>query len=166
MAFDLDDDELKATREMHKLSDKNVAQDISNYNKEYKQAINKVAQYFPLSSEEVEAILNGEVSYKMMNEISLSQSSIEFKDSVCAFRFAVMQQQIDEKDKKIKELEEETLLMSPYYVKQNYIPKQKVKDVVKEAIEIIDSELFKVIMGDVTKVTRLRYLLEKELLEE
>lgn len=25
MAFDLDDDELRATREMHKLSDKNVA---------------------------------------------------------------------------------------------------------------------------------------------
>ena len=54
-------------------------------------------------------------------------------------------------------------------VKQLYyesIPKQKVKDVVEEAIEIIDSELFKVIMGDVTKVTRLRYLLKNELLEE
>lgn len=27
MAFDLDDDELRATREMHKLSDKNVARE-------------------------------------------------------------------------------------------------------------------------------------------
>ena len=81
-------------------SDKNVADDISNYNKEYKQAINKVAQFFPLSSEEVEAILNGEVSYKIINEINLSQSATELKDSVYAFRFAVMQQQLDEKEKK------------------------------------------------------------------
>ena len=47
-----------------------------------------------------------------------------------------------------------------------FIPKQKIKDVVKEAIEIIESEQFKVIMGDMTKVGRLRYLLEKKLLED
>lgn len=50
--------------------------------------------------------------------------------------------------------------------KENYIPKQKVKDVVKEAIEIIESEQFKVIMGDMTKVNRLKWLLKKELLED
>lgn len=119
-----------------KTYDKNVAHGISNYNKEYKHAINKVAQYFPLSSEEVEAILNGEVSYKMMNEISLSQSSTEFKDSVCAFRFAVMQQQIDEKDKKIKELEETLEKANKQldldYVDKNYIPTQKVKDKIED----------------------------------
>lgn len=51
-------------------------------------------------------------------------------------------------------------------INKDYIPKQKVKDVVKEAIEIIESEQFKVIMGDMTKVGRLRWLLEKELLED
>ena len=49
--------------------------------------------------------------------------------------------------------------------KENYIPKQKVKNVVKEAIEIIESEQFKVIMGDMTKINRLKWLLKKELLE-
>lgn len=51
-------------------------------------------------------------------------------------------------------------------LKEDYIPKQKVKEIVKEAIEIIESEQFKVIMGDMTKVGRLRWLLEKELLED
>lgn len=42
MAFDLDEDELRATREMHKLSDKNVAKDdIHKLNKfcEYEDAV-------------------------------------------------------------------------------------------------------------------------------
>ena len=51
-------------------------------------------------------------------------------------------------------------------INKDYIPKQKVKDVVKEAIEIIESEQFKVIMGDMTKINRLKWLLKKELLEE
>ena len=45
MAFDLDDDELRATREMHKLSDKNVASEedikiLNNYlkNSAYKES--------------------------------------------------------------------------------------------------------------------------------
>lgn len=162
MAFDLDDDELKATREMHKLSDKNVADDISNYNKEYKQAINKVAQFFPLSSEEVEAILNGEVSYKIINEINLSQSATELKDSVYAFRFAVMQQQLDEKEKKIKELEEETLLMSPYYVKQNYIPKRKVED----ELEALRKMLKAMMSGKLQEYTAEEIIIKINTLEE
>lgn len=51
-------------------------------------------------------------------------------------------------------------------IAHNSISVQKVKDIVKEAIEIIESEQFKVIMGDMTKVGRLKYLLEIELLEE
>nr|DAH05191.1 MAG TPA: Protein of unknown function (DUF2730) [Caudoviricetes sp.] len=42
---------------------------------------------------------------------------------IYAIKFAVMQKQIDEKDKRIKELEEE---------KKNSIPKQKIKDKIKE----------------------------------
>ena len=40
MAFDLDEDELKATREMHKLSDKNVAKIDDDINK-----LNKFCEY-------------------------------------------------------------------------------------------------------------------------
>ena len=50
--------------------------------------------------------------------------------------------------------------------KDDSIPVQKVKDKLKEAIEIIESEQFKVIMGDMTKVNRLKWLLKKELLED
>lgn len=93
------------------------------------------------------------------------------EDSVYAIRFAVMQQQINEKDKRIKELEEALLKVKDknttlFITCRNSIPKQKVKDIVKEAIEIIESEQFKIIMGDMTKVGRLRWLLEKELLED
>lgn len=43
-----------------------------------------------------------------------------------------------EQDKaRIKELEEKTLLISPYYIKQNYIPKQKVKEILDKA-EVMD----------------------------
>ena len=78
----------------------------------------------------------------------------------------------EEKHKKrIKELEEALLKVKDknatlFITCRNSIPKQKVKDIVKEAIEIIESEQFKIIMGDMTKVGRLRWLLEKELLED
>ena len=99
------------------------------------------------------------------------EESIEYEeDSVYAHKFAIMQKQINEKEKKIKELEEQLEKANKQldldYVDKNYIPKQKVKEIVKEAIEIIESEQFKIIMGDMTKVGRLRWLLEKELLED
>ena len=78
----------------------------------------------------------------------------------------------EEKHKKrIKELEEALLKVKDknttlFITCRNSIPKQKVKDIVKEAIEIIESEQYKIIMGDMTKVGRLRWLLEKELLED
>lgn len=52
------------------------------------------------------------------------------------------------------------------YLKEHSISVQKVKEIVKEAIEIIESEQFKIIMGDMTKVGRLRWLLEIKLLED
>ena len=67
---------------------------------------------------------------------------------------------------RIKELEED--LYSENKIVEEYtdsIPVQKVKETVKEVIELIESEQFKIIMGDMTKVGRIKYLLEK-LLEE
>ena len=69
---------------------------------------------------------------------------------------------------KIKELEQENRIQRRQLnsaFDRGWIPKEKVKEIVKEAIEIIESEQFKVIMGDMTKVGRLRYLLEEELLD-
>ena len=63
-------------------------------------------------------------------------------------------------------LEESNKQLDLDYVDKNYIPVEKVKEIVKEAIEIIESEQFKIIMGDMTKVGRLRWLLEEELLED
>lgn len=78
----------------------------------------------------------------------------------------------EEDKKEIEKLKEEVethtyLIFTPIEeALKDYIPKQKVIEVVKEAIEIIKSEQFKVIMGDMTKVNRLKYLLKKELLED
>ena len=88
MAFDLDNEELKATRKLHnqddglyeETSDKNVA-----------------------------------------------------NDSVIAHKFAIMQQQINEKDKQIQELEAD--LYNANKIVEEYtdsIPKQKVKDKIEK----------------------------------
>lgn len=55
---------------------------------------------------------------------------------IYAIKFAVMQKQIDEKDKRIKDLEEENRIYVlngnnvklEIYIKDNYIPKQKIKE--------------------------------------
>mgnify|MGYP005800032221 CR=1 FL=1 len=63
------------------------------------------------------------------------------EDSVYAIRFSAMQQQINEKDARIKELEEENRIYVlegnrvklELYIKENYIPVQKVKNKIEEA---------------------------------
>lgn len=85
------------------------------------------------------------------------------EDSVYAIKFAVMQQQIDEKDKRIKELEEENRIYVlngnnvklEIYIKDNYMPKQKVKDaelekkdkIINLMAEFIDVELSSLRLG-------------------
>ena len=102
MAFDLDDDELKATREMHKLSDKNVAKIDDDINK-----LNKFCEY------EDAVVLCEEALYEI-------QEAIE--------RILLEREQ----DKaKIKELEEENYVQKVALL-ENSIPKQKIKDEIKE----------------------------------
>ena len=68
------------------------------------------------------------------------------EDSVIAHRFAIMQQQINEKDKRIQELEEENRIFAlegskvrlELYIKENYIPIQVVKDKIKEIKRLRD----------------------------
>lgn len=70
--------------------------------------------------------------YCMMNRRLKMQNE---EDSVYTYKFATMQKQIDEKDKRIQELEEENRIqrkqiMSAY--NRGWIPKQKVKDKIEE----------------------------------
>ena len=65
-------------------------------------------------------------------------SNIE-EDSVYAIKFAVMQQQINERDKRIKELEEKNKTLENFTasifngdVTKDFIPVQKVKDKIEE----------------------------------
>lgn len=91
MAFDLDNEELRATRKLHKINDD----------------------------------LYEETSDKKIKN-----------DRVIAHKFAVMQQQINEKDSRIQELEEELEKANKQldldYVNDNYITKEKVKDKIEE----------------------------------
>lgn len=119
MAFDLDEDELRATREMHKLSDKNVAKIDDDINK-----LNKFCEY------EDTVVLCEEALYEIQEAIERILSERE------------------QDKKKIKELEGETLLISPYYVKQNYIPKRKVEDELEALRKKVKS-------NDVRKVARI-----------
>ena len=51
-------------------------------------------------------------------------------------------------------------------VLNNSIPVKKAKSKIKEAINLIEQEQFKTIMGDTTICNRIKWILEKELLEE
>ncbi len=71
------------------------------------------------------------------------EESIEYEEaSVYANKFAIMQKQIDEKEKKIKELEEALLKVKDknttlFITCRNSIPKQKVRDLIEnETINI------------------------------
>ena len=90
-------------------------------------------------------------------------------DSVYATKFAVMQKQINEKDKRIKELEEE--LYSANKIVEEYtdsIPRQKVKDVLQNnrneifSFTYVDDEQFKPYTMQIDRINKI----EKELLEE
>ena len=111
MAFDLDDDELRATREMHKLSDKNVASIDDDINK-----LNKFCEY------EDAVVLCEEALYEI-------QEAIE----------RILSERGQDKAR-IKELEEANKIFAlegskvrlSLYIKENYIPIQKIQDKIEE----------------------------------
>ena len=116
MAFDLDEDELKATREMHKLSDKNVAKIDDDINK-----LNKFCEY------EDTVVLCEEALYEIQEAIERILSERE-------------------QDKaRIKELEEENYVQKVALL-ENSIPKQKVKEIlieIQEEYNKLDKEIDK-----------------------
>lgn len=88
------------------------------------------------------------------------------KDSVYAIKFAVMQHQINEKDKRIKELEEklefkqwgdlDNLQFEEYM--NSFIPKQRVKETIEKIKERMEKEDIK---GNCYNVHAVIYLLER-----
>ena len=95
------------------------------------------------------------------------------EDSVYAIRFAVMQQQINEKDKRIKELEEALLKVKDknttlFITCRNSIPKQKVKDVLQNnrnelfSTTYIDDKQYKPYTMQIDRINKI----ENELLED
>lgn len=92
--------------------------------------------------------------YCMMNRRLKMQNE---DDSVYAHKFAIMQKQIDEKDKRIKELEEE-----------NKIYVQKVKDILQKnrnelfSVTYLDDEQYKTYTMQIDRINKI----EKELLED
>ena len=113
MAFDLDEDELRATREMHKLSDKNVAH---------------------------EEIMTKEAFDELIDNLEVVEKLTLYGRKAIKYHVKKMQQQIDEKDKKIQELEEANKIFAlegskvrlSLYIKENYIPIQKIQDKIEE----------------------------------
>lgn len=111
------------------------------------------------------------IEENIMSEEAFNEliDNFEVVETLTDYGRKAIKQNVKKLKTRIQELEEENRMqrkqiMSAY--NRGWIPKQKVKDIVKEAIEIIESEQFKIIMGDMTKVGRLRWLLEKELLED
>ena len=81
-----------------------------------------------------------------------------------------LEQQIKELQKENEELKEKnrehTLLISPYYVKENYIPVQKVKDKIEELNNISNAEKLEDIMiGENYTITELVQYVLRELIE-
>lgn len=82
-------------------------------------------------------VLNGYIESKSKKELETIDKNVA-NDSVIAHKFAVIQQQINEKDKRIQELEEideanrKVIVEQCDYIQNYTIPKQKVKDKIKE----------------------------------
>lgn len=153
MAFDLDDDELKATREMHKLSDKNVAH---------------------------EEIMTKEAFDELIDNLEVVEKLTLYGRKAIKYHVKKMQQQIDEKDKKIQELED---YLKKYHngelytakqlkqIEENqnkyFINKQKVKDVLQNnrnelfSTTYVDDIQYKPYTMQIDRINKI----ERELLE-
>lgn len=122
MAFDLDDDELEATRKMHKGSDINVG-NIEEDIKILKSIIKVHNDFFPesnketINEKEIKALNNLINDYKRQKQINEEHQKIN-----------------GELREKVKELEEENYLQKVALFEES-IPKQKIKDF-KEQIKL------------------------------
>lgn len=151
--MDLDNEELMATRRLNGATKDNIEEDIYKRCKELTKKEN--ARWIGISNQRaIKKLL------KRMKELETKQKAM--CEEYCPKTERIKELEVLEDDLKDKRI---VYIDTPEFEKE-FIPKQKVKDVVKEAIEIIESEQFKVIMGDMTKINRLKWLLKKELLED
>lgn len=92
-------------------------------------------------------------------------------DSIYDTKLAVMQQQINEKDKRIQELENKLLDVihgteiikneTPEYIKENYIPKQIIREKIKD-LQYNNTLGFEETLEESFKIEVLQELLEGE----
>ncbi len=80
--------------------------------------------------------------YKRIAEMNLKNAE-EFKDNMCEHRCLLKSENEELKEK----IREHTLLISPYYVKQNFIPIQKVKDKIEKLNDVYKAEKLEDIMN-------------------
>ena len=151
MAFDLDDDELKTTREMHKLSDKNVAKiddDINKLNKfcEYEDAVVLCEEALYEIQEAIERILSErEQDKKKIKELEEHQKKFYNGELYTA--------------KQLKQIEENQ--------NKYFINKQKVKDVLQKnrnelfSTTYVDDIQYKPYTMQIDRINKI----ERELLE-
>lgn len=115
MAFDLDNEELKATRKMH-------GQDDGLYEDKNDKNI--------VSEDDIKALKKDLFYYDEIHE-NLDDDTVNFYE---ALRHILLEREQDKK--RIKELEEElekaNRQLDLDYVDDNYIPRQKVKDKIEE----------------------------------
>ena len=100
--------------------------------------IEKIKTFADYSQE----VLN-DMEYEKPVDVTITQKEVNAINNLLSER---------EQDKaRIKELEEKTLLISPYYIKQNYIPKQKVKEILDKS-EVMDYYTLPDVIDDLTKL--------------
>ncbi len=136
-----------------------ILESIVKVHNDFLQGVNKES----INEKEIRALEHLLSDYKNMkfnyenliHDISLIAESLDMQEDSTIEKIAIRiseemynQQQINEEHQKlngelrerVKELEEnnKTQIMSPYYVKENYIPKQVVIDKIEENKQILD----------------------------
>lgn len=156
MAFDLDEDELRATREMHKLSDKNVAKiedDINKLNKfcEYEDAVVLCEEALYEIQEAIERILSErEQDKKKIKEL-------EEKNKILNCQNKQVENYAEELKKYNKTVSDRIV-----EYKKNSIPVQKVKD----ELETLRKMLKATMSGKLQEYTAEEIIIKINTLEE
>lgn len=130
MAFDLDNEELRATRKLHKIND-DLYEETSDKNVgNIEDDVKIVKRYLENSA------------YKESDSDFFKNGGWEIVDLEIPKAMANILAKLEQKDKRIQELEEElekaNKQLDLNYVDDNYITKEKVKELEEESKKVLD----------------------------